>query len=53
MNSTGKYYIIKIYLGEFLRKYTRFLYETRDSKGFDRGLKAGEASRRRCVNSQN
>lgn len=24
-----------------------------DSKGFDRGFKAGEASRRRCVNSQN
>jgi len=25
---------------------------TRDSKGFDRGLAAGEAIRRRCVKSQ-
>jgi len=25
----------------------------RDSKGFDRDFKAGEASRRRCVNSHN
>ncbi len=24
-----------------------------DSKGFDKGFEAGEASRRRCVNSQN